>query len=190
MNHYTYKLRLYPNELQKQKLANHFGSCRYIYNHFLNERKETYLNEKKSLNYYDQAAKLTKLKEKLDWLYETNSQALQFELKCLEAAYNNFFKHKKKFPKFHSKHDKQNFTIPEKIKINDNKLYFFKFKEGIKIKLHREIQGKIKKATVSMNQTGQYYVCILTEREIQKLKPSSTFLDKISNALFNEKNNC
>ena len=69
MNHYTYKLRLYPNELQKQKLANHFGSCRYIYNHFLNERKETYLNEKKSLNYYDQAAKLTKLKEKLDWMH-------------------------------------------------------------------------------------------------------------------------
>lgn len=170
MTLYTYKFRLIPTKIQEQKLAGHFGACRFVYNHFLAQRKDSYINSGKSPNYYKQATDLTKLKKEFDWLYDTNSQVLQFELKCLEVAYNNFFAKRAKLPKFHAKKQKQSFTIPQFVKVDDKKLYFPKFKEGIRLKLHRDIEGKIKHASISMNCAGQYFVSILVEREIKQLK--------------------
>jgi len=169
MSHYTYKYRLYPNKEQQIRLAAHFGCCRFVYNHFLAQRKNAYFVTRKSSNYYEQAAELTKLKQEKEWLYNANAQVLQFELKCLQTAYNNFFEKRSKLPKFHSRKDKQSFTIPQFIEINDNKLYFPKFKEGINVKLHRKIEGETRHATISMNRAGQYYVSILVERNIQQL---------------------
>ena len=50
----TYKYRLYPNKKQAMMLAEHFGCVRFVYNYFLNQRKEQYKNTKKSDNYYAQ----------------------------------------------------------------------------------------------------------------------------------------
>ena len=169
MVHYTYKFRLCPNTDQQTRLGQHFGCCRFVYNYFLEQRKNTYLQTKKSPNYYAQAADLTKLKNEKEWLYDTNSQVLQFELKCLQAGYNNFFEKRARLPKFHSRKDKQSFTIPQFVEVKDSKLYFPKFKDGIKIKQHREIEGEIRHATVSMNRAGQYFVAILVERNMPKL---------------------
>ena len=58
----SYKYELNPNEEQKVLLDKHFGSVRWVYNHFLDARKKQYLETKKSDNYYKQALKLTKLK--------------------------------------------------------------------------------------------------------------------------------
>lgn len=170
MTIYTYKFRLMPTKVQEQKLAGHFGACRFVYNYFLAQRKDSYINSGKSPNYYEQAADLTKLKKEFDWLYDANSQVLQFELKCLEGAYNNFFAKRAKLPKFHSRKQKQSFTIPQFVEVDENKLYFPKFKEGIKVRLHREIEGKIKHASISLNCAGQYFVSILVERNIKQLK--------------------
>ncbi len=60
----TYKYRLYPNRKQSALLAQHFGCVRFVYNYFLNQRKEQYKNTKKSENYYAQAKALTELKKK------------------------------------------------------------------------------------------------------------------------------
>ena len=81
MSHYTYKYRLYPNKEQQIRLAAHFGCCRFVYNHFLAQRKNAYFVTRKSSNYYEQAAELTKLKQEKEWLYNANAQVLQFELK-------------------------------------------------------------------------------------------------------------
>ena len=61
-------------------LSKHFGCSRFVYNHFLNERKEQYQKDKKSDNYYTQAKTLTELKkdEYYKWLKEVNSQTIQF----------------------------------------------------------------------------------------------------------------
>lgn len=170
MAHYTYKFRLYPNKDQQQRLAAHFGCCRFVYNYFLAQRKNAYIFNGKSPNYYDQAADLTKFKKKKIWLKDTNSQVLQFSLKCLQAAYNNFFAKRAKFPRFHAKRNKQSFTVPQHVKVQDNKLCFPKFSDGMKIKLHRQIEGEIKHATVSKNCAGQYFVCILVERNMKSLR--------------------
>ncbi len=101
----TYKFRIFPNAEQEQNLARHFGHSRFVYNYFLNQRKEQYLENKKSDNYYAQAASLTKLKkqEGTEWLKEVNSQTLQFALKSLDSAYTNFFRGNAKFPRFKSR---------------------------------------------------------------------------------------
>ena len=164
---YTYKFKINPTEDQKVLLNKHFGSVRWVYNYFLNQRKEEYLNNKKSINYYQQAAELTQIKKKeeTNWLKEINSQTLQFAVNCLESAYEGFFAGKSKFPNFKSKRSKNSFTVPQFAKVKNKKLIIPKFQEGIEMIMEREIKGEIKKTTISKTPTGKYYVSILTERE-------------------------
>ena len=163
---YTYKFRLDPTDDQIELLNKHFGSVRFVYNYFLNQRKEEYLNNKKSLNYYDQAKELTQLKKKEEtkWLKEINSQTLQFSLNCLDLSYQGFFNKRTKFPNFKSKRSRNSFAIPQFVKVKNEKLFIPKFK-GIKMIMEREIRGKIGKATISRTPTGKYFVSILTEKE-------------------------
>ena len=75
----TYRFRLLPTKEQEVLLNQHFGHSRWVYNHFLNERKEQYQADKKSDNYYKQAATLTKLKKEeayRDWETDRKSTRL------------------------------------------------------------------------------------------------------------------
>ena len=167
----TYRFRINPTAEQEILLSKHFGCTRYIYNHFLNERKEQYQSDKKSDNYYKQAATLTKLKKEEDtkWLKEVNSQTLQFALRSLDTAFLNFFRGNAQFPKFKSRKHKNTFTIPQFGTLTDNKIHIPKFKEGIKVNVHREVKGKIGKMNITKTPTGKYYVSIFTEQQIDDL---------------------
>jgi putative transposase len=101
----SFKFRIYPNGEQEFLMAKHFGACRFVFNHYLNRRKESYLEDKTSLNYYDNANDLTQLKkdENFNWLKEINSQSLQSSLRNLDTAYGKFFRKQTKFPRFKSK---------------------------------------------------------------------------------------
>ena len=163
----TFRFRLYPNREQTELLSRHFGCSRFVYNYFLNQRKEQYKFTGKSDNYYAQAKALTTLKkqEETAWLKEVNAQTLQFAIRSLEAAYNNFFKKRTKFPKFKSKHSKDSFTVPQFASITDNRLFIPKFTEGIKCRVHREIKGKIGKVTITKTPSGKYFVSVFTEED-------------------------
>jgi putative transposase len=167
----TYKFRLFPTKEQEVLLNQHFGHSRWVYNYFLNERKEQYQANKKSDNYYKQAAKLTKLKKEEDtkWLKDVNSQTLQFALRSLDTAFLNFFRGNAQFPKFKSRKHKNTFTIPQFGTIEDGEINIPKFKDGIKVKLHREVKGKVGKMVITKTPTGKYYVSIFTEQEIREL---------------------
>ena len=173
MVNYTYKFRLRPNADQASRLSQHFGVCRYVYNHFLDKRNQSYRNTGKGSTYHKDCAALTSLKKELTWIGDANSQSLQQELKNLDTSFNRFFKKQARFPKFHSKHkDKQSFRVPQFVTVKDDKIHFPKFREGINFKKHRSIEGEIKYATISRNRAGQHYVCVCVEREMTKLKPN------------------
>jgi len=161
----SFKFRIYPNKEQEILIAKHFGACRFVFNHYLNKRKESYLEDKKSLNYYDNANDLTQFKkdENFNWLKEINSQSLQSSLRNLDTAYGKFFRKQTKFPRFKSKYDRQSFKIPQFVKLENNELILPKFKSGIKINLHQEVNGEILFATISKSTTGKYYVSITCE---------------------------
>lgn len=181
IQNYTYNYRLYPTEEQKVLIDKHFGCSRFVFNHYLNKEQQHYLNNKEDieakrikgfLNYYDNANDLTQLKQEKKWLKEVNAQTLQATLKHLESAYRGFFQKRTKFPRFKSKKARQSFCVPQRVKIRANKLYIPKFKEGIKINLHRELIGKFLTATVVKTKTNKYFVNITVELDIKQLPKS------------------
>ena len=170
----SFQYRIYPTKLQQEFLAQQFGAVRFVYNHFLANRKDEYLNNKKSLSYYDDAGLLTELKNKdgYDWLYDINSQTLQFSIRNLDKAYQSFFKKKTKFPRFHSKKNRQCIKIPQHFSIENNKLFIPKLKTGIDIVLHRELPEKQTCCFISKTASDKYYVSFLCEVDIKPLEKS------------------
>ncbi len=163
----TFKYRCYPTKEQQVLLAKHFGSKRFIYNYFLNERKSLYLKNKETLNYYDNAKSLTSLKqdEQYEWLNEINSQTLQAALRDLDTAYNRFFRKQARFPHFKAKHNKQSFRVLQNVKYQNSELKIPKFKQPIKVNEDRPLTGKILFATLSKRPSGKYFVSITVETE-------------------------
>lgn len=158
------KLRLYPSKEQIVFIEKHFGCTRVIYNHFLDYRQQQFSIGNK-VNYLTTQKELTKIKKQDEflWLNEVSSQSLQMALRNLDHAYTMFFKQIGRYPKFKSKKDsRQSFSIPQSIKLDENTLHIPKFKNGIKCKIHRNIDGEIKQATISRN-NGKYYVSLLID---------------------------
>lgn len=165
-----------PTPEQEVLLAKHFGCVRFLYNHFLETRINAYQQNKETINYYDNATSIPELKQTYEWIKEVGSQALQYSARALQNAYDNFFnnikkqkKGKKGFPRFKNKHSKQSFKVLQNIKVEDGKVSFPKFKEGIPIILHRPLEGEIEFATVSKNKAGQYFISITTNKTITPL---------------------
>ncbi len=120
----AFKYRIYPNKEQKIALEKQFGSVRFVFNHFLRRRVDSFTQTSKGLTYYDTAKELTLLKKQTGyaWLKEVNSQSLQFALKSLDVAYDNFFQKRTKFPTFKKKRNKQSFKVPQYFTIEGNTL--------------------------------------------------------------------
>lgn len=166
----AYKYRLYPTKTQEVLLVKHFGCVRYIYNYGLERKIKSYSETKKSVSRFTIQAALPKLKksESTKWLSEVNLLSLQAALLNLDMTFTRFFKEKKGFPKFKSKHDnRQSFQVPQNTELDyeAKRVYLPKFKEGIKCKFDRQFKGKIKTSTVSRTPTGKYFISILVETE-------------------------
>lgn len=102
----SYKYKIKPTKIQSNQLDQFFGCARFIYNWGLDKKINSWKNEQKSLSYNELAKQLTSLKKEdgYVWLKECSIESLQQSLRNLDNAYNGFFKSKKGFPKFKSKH--------------------------------------------------------------------------------------
>jgi putative transposase len=171
----SFKYRIYPTKEQEVLLAKHFGAKRFVWNYFLDQRKKAYLENNKTLNYYDNAGSLTKLKKEDDytWIKEVNSQSVQASLRDLEVAYTRFFSKQGKFPRFKSKRDRQSFRIPQSTVYKDGRLEIPKFKQPIKVREDRPISGEILFSTISKSPSGKYYVSITCDTEHTPYKKNS-----------------
>lgn len=174
--HKAYKIRIYPNPMQKEIIEKTFGCTRFVYNYFLSERKEKYEKDKISINAYKQLLELTELKRNYLWLKEVDSIALQKCVFNLDKAFEDFY-HGKGYPKFRAKgkHD----SYQTEIRINEYKGVIhesiridFKKREIILPKLKKVkfrgyrnikyIAGKIKSATIS-KEANKYFASVLVE---------------------------
>jgi len=166
----AFKYRLSPSVIQTELINKHIGCARFVYNNALAFKQTEYAKDKTNHSWYSLVKRLPDLKKENEWLKEVNSQSLQQSIVNMNTAFENFFKGHADFPKFKKKgNGRQSFNIPQRICLNDNKLHIPKFKEGIKIILHRPIKGEIKQATISRTPTGKYFVSILCETgELEK----------------------
>jgi len=169
----AYKYRIYPDDSQKVLLEKHFGAVRFIFNIGLEVKQMAYAGNKINLSCFDLSNQLTELKNDCTWLREVNSQSLQMALRNLDNAYQLFFKGKSSFPKFKKKSHRQSFQCPQYVKINGDNLYLPKFKQPIKIVLHRPFNGQIKTVTISRTPTNKYFASILTDNHKDIPKPIS-----------------
>lgn len=176
MENKAYLYRIYPTKEQEVLIQKTFGCVRFVYNHFLNDRIKEYKDSKKSLTYFQQNKDLTALKKEYVWLQEPDKNALQYALRDLNAAYQNFFRGVKKgqhvgFPKFKSKkHDRKSYSTANSngtdIRIDGNRIHLPKLR-FVKAKISREIptDHRIISATISQRPSGKYFVSIMTECE-------------------------
>ena len=70
-------IRIYPTDEQKQSLEKAFGSCRWLWNYFLELTNKTYKETGKGLSRYDLQKLIPDLKKEHEWLKDTYSQCLQ-----------------------------------------------------------------------------------------------------------------
>lgn len=166
----AYKHRLYPSKVQEEYFAKCFGCVRFIYNRMLSDKIDYYKETKKKLNNTP-----AQYKNKFNWLKEVDAQALCNAQINLQTAYNNFFKRPEAgFPKFKSKKENHFSYTTNQVTIKVSDKYITLPKVGkVKIKRHRQFDGKIKNATVSKNPSGKYYVSVLVEQEDMKKLPKT-----------------
>lgn len=162
----AYKMRIYPNRMQRELISKTFGCVRFIYNRMLEDRIKYYNDTGLSL-----LNTPASYKKEYEWLKEVDSLALANAQLNLNAAFKNFYARKDiGFPKYKSKknhHDSYTTNmVNNNIRIIGNAIVLPKLK-AVKMKKHREIPDhyKLKSVTLSRTPAYKYYVSILFEYE-------------------------
>jgi putative transposase len=173
----AFKYRIYPNQSQKALLEKQFGAVRFVYNYFLDRCMKHYAETKKGLSYNETTKELALLKKKSEyiWLKEANSQSLQYGLKTLSMAYNNFFQKKAKFPRFKKKQMKQTFKVPQHFSIVEDAVVLPKI-GAVYLILHRPIEGRLVNVTISKTSTGKYFASFQCKIEMAKPEYSGAII--------------
>lgn len=152
------KYRIYPNKNQSILINKTIGCARFVYNKMLGD-------------FYDNDLITTPAYYKKDYpfLKEVDSLALANSQMNLKQAFRNYKNNKDHFnkPKFKKKsrsklsYKTNNKKSANTIRIENGRLILPKFKSGIKIVLHKQIEGLIKSVTIEQVPSGYYTASIL-----------------------------
>ena len=165
----AYKFRIYPTCEQQTQIRKTFGCARFVYNYYLNKRRELFKAESKTMGYKECSGDLTLLKKGFAWLKEPDSIALQASLEHLQTAYDNYYKAKERgdkdwgLPVFKSKRSQyQSYTtksVNGNIQILDKHIKLPKL-GMVKCRVSKQVCGRILNVAVSQTPSGKYYVSV------------------------------
>lgn len=152
--------------------------CRWLFNHFLAERKEAWEKEQRSINYHSQATSLPALKEQRPSLANVHSQVLQNVAVRIDLAFKAFFRRVKAgekpgYPRFRGKGRYDSFTFPQSGFTLDGNILRLSKIGNVKVVLHRPVEGQIKTCTIKRSSTGKWYVMFSCEWEPVPLPENS-----------------
>lgn len=164
----AYKLRIYPNKEQTEKLENNLDICRQTYNMMLYELNEQIVIDRGMIQ-----AMLPDMKICEPKFREVYSKTLQYECYRLFSnlsALRVLKQNKKKVGRLRFKgkgwfktinYNQSGFKLDkENKKLNLSKI------GNIKIKLHRKVEGKIKQITIKKS-IDKWFVTIITDAIIK-----------------------
>lgn len=160
------KYRIYPNRQQATLINKTIGCARLVYNLMLHD---FYTN--------DLIKTPAKYKNEYQFLKEVDSLALANSQMDLKQAFRNYKNNKEHFgkPRFKKKsHAKLSYKTNNQkgtVRIENGKLILPKFKAGIKIVLHRQVNGTIKSVTIEKVPSGYYTASVLYNIPDQEEKP-------------------
>ncbi len=166
----TYKFRLYPTKPQQKQMERILELCRQVYNRTLEERKNAYAERGETLSKYTLNKLLPEWKKENPEYKEVFSQTLQEVQERVDLAFKHFFRRVKSgekpgYPRFKGKGWYDSFTYPQMgFKLEDNILYLSKI-GNVRVKMHREVEGDIKRIIVRRSARKKWYVSIITECE-------------------------
>ena len=179
------KFRIYPTETQIRQIQVNCSCSRFVYNRMLDLHTQAYKTEKKSLSYKTMANMLPALKkaETTFFLKEADSMCLQEAVRDLDRAFQNFFAHRARYPKFKKRKTMYSMTYRTRnqnngIRMTDRNHIHLPVLGSVKIRLSRAVDGKINNATISVTPTGKYFVSLcVSERQPYK-KEAPTYRDR------------
>src|SRR2546428_8788367 len=139
------RLMIPLNTLGRSKKHRNLAGCLL----YLSERKDAYKYAGKSISYYDQQNDLPEIKHEIRPEYEDiAAHVLQDVLNRLHKAFQDFFRRCKNgekpgYPRFQGRNRYDSFTYPDGAgwRFDGTHLHLSKI-GSLKVKLHREIQGK------------------------------------------------
>jgi putative transposase len=175
-----FQYRIFPTRKQETSLNETLEECRWLYNHLLEKRKETYEQTGKSLTLYGQQSTFPILKQERPSLDMVHSQVLQNVAVRVDLAFKAFFRRCKEYaeepgyPRFKGRGRYDSFTFPQSgfSITHDNRVCLSKI-GSIKMVYHRPIKGKVKICTIHCSSTGKWYVCFSVECEPERLPENS-----------------
>ncbi|HEY0739207.1 MAG TPA: transposase [Herpetosiphonaceae bacterium] len=157
----AFKYKLYPTRQQAAAMLTMLDTHRHLYNRALAERKEAWEQERRSVTFYDQCARLKHDRATNPYLAATNVSSCQATLKRLDRAFQAFFRRIKEgetpgYPRFKSR--KRFDTVEFKAygdgcKVEGNRAYF-QHVGRVRFKLHRPIEGTIKTMSFTRQADG------------------------------------
>jgi len=163
----SFKFRIYPSRAQTLILENTLDLCRELYNAALQERRDAWNLNETSISYFDQQNQLPEIKKIREDLKSVYSQVLCDVLKRCEKSFDGFFrraklKQKAGFPRFKGESGFDSFCYAQSgFSLDENKLKLSKIGK-IKVKLSREIIGKVKTCTIK-REVGKWFVVFSVE---------------------------
>lgn len=178
------KVRLYPNKEQEHKINKTLGCYRFVYNHMLALKQESYKKDKTKLGLCELSKYLLwtlRKDEQYSWLKDENTAVMQQAIRQMISAYDKFFKQHNGFPKFKSKKDKQSALFPSNAISRCNtfetrnitltqSLKNIKFRcSYLYLRRLQKYSNNIKSATLSKTKSGNYFLSILVEMEDYEL---------------------
>lgn len=159
----AYKFKIRPNKKFIAGCERTLDGCRELYNAALEERRDAKKKAHKSIGFAEQCRELTEVRAIRSDIANIHSQVLQATLKKLQRAFENFFRRVKAgdkpgYPRFKSKDRFNSFTYPQAgFKLTGDKLTLSRVGSS-RIRLSREIEGKIKTCTVKKQVDGWFVI--------------------------------
>ena len=178
----TYKTEILLSDEQKERFLRTIGTCRFVYNLFLQTNKELYEKNKdtdlpKYMNNFEFSKWINnvfiKNNPEYSWIKQVSSKSIRRTIDNANVAYTRFFRHQSKFPRF-KKRDK-----------NECRMYFVKTDAKAKIRCERHRikiptlgwcklkefgfipTNKIVKSGTITKQAGRFYVSVRVEEDIE-----------------------
>ena len=163
----TYKFRLYPTKEQTEKLELSLDICRRTYNYLLAELDKGFTKVELANYLLDLKVVNPEMKEVYSKVIQKENDNLFSNLSGLSVSKKNGNKVGRL--RFKGRGWKKTFTFNQSgFKLIDKKLHLSKIGE-IKIKVHREVIGKIKQVIIK-REINKWYAIIQTDANIQITK--------------------
>nr|WP_276978108.1 transposase [Ferrimicrobium acidiphilum] len=166
----VFRFRLYPSLEQEKRMFHIVETCRRLWNDALSHRKNRWEMERVSTSYSMQQWILTGERKRDPELRELYSQVAQDVLHRLDDAFQSFFDHISKRPRFKAFSQCGSFTYPQayngSVFLDGGQVHLSRVGD-VTIVVHRQIpvDGKLKVCTVRREACGEWYAVLVYETD-------------------------